>query len=92
MTGVELVILALEGKELFVGTLFDDTSVVEDDDLVGIADGAEAVGDDKGGSALCTVVPLTPLCSEHCSDSWYIFQSLQERFVALSRQQVVFHL
>ena len=35
-----------------MGALFDDVSVVEDDDKVGVADGAKAVGDDEGGTAL----------------------------------------
>ena len=35
-----------------MGALFDDVAVVEDDDTVGIADGAETVGDDKGGATL----------------------------------------
>ena len=35
-----------------MGALFDDVAVVEDDDTVGIADGAETVGDDKGSTAL----------------------------------------
>ena len=30
--------------------------------------------------------------SEHRSDSWDFFQPLQERFVALGRQQVILHL
>ena len=35
-----------------MGALFDDVAVVEDDDTVGIADGAETVGDDEGCTAL----------------------------------------
>ena len=35
-----------------MGALLDDASVVEDDDLVGITDGGEAMGDDKGGAPL----------------------------------------
>ena len=35
-----------------MGALLDDAPVVEDDDLVGITDGGEAVGDDKGGAPL----------------------------------------
>ena len=37
MAGVELVILALLGEKFLVGALFDDTTVVEDDDLVAVA-------------------------------------------------------
>lgn len=35
-----------------MGALLDDVTVVEDDDLVGIADGTEAVGNDEGGASL----------------------------------------
>ena len=35
-----------------MGALLDDVTVVEDDDLVGITDGGEAVGDDEGGAPL----------------------------------------
>ena len=35
-----------------MGALLDDAPVVEDDDLVGITDGGEAMGDDKGGAPL----------------------------------------
>ena len=34
-----------------MGALLDDAPVVEDDDLVGIADSAETVGNDEGGAA-----------------------------------------
>ena len=37
--------------EIIVAPLFDDSALVEDDDEVGVADGAEAVGDDEAGSA-----------------------------------------
>ena len=52
IAGIELVVLAFEGKEFVVGALFDNMAVIEDDDEVGIADGAQAVGDDKGSTAL----------------------------------------
>ena len=45
-------IAAIQLHELVVGTLFDDLSGIEDQDLVGILNGGEAVGDDKGGPAL----------------------------------------
>lgn len=35
-----------------MGALLDDAPMVEDDDLVGITDGGEAMGDDKGGAPL----------------------------------------
>ena len=43
---------AVAGHELVVAADLDDAAVVEDDDAVGVADGAEAVGDDEGGAAL----------------------------------------
>src|SRR4051794_13909422 len=38
-------------EELVVVAGFGDVAVLEDDDLVGVADGGEAVGDDEGGAA-----------------------------------------
>ena len=38
--------------QLFVCTLFNDATVVEHDNQVGIADGGQAVGNDKGGAPL----------------------------------------
>lgn len=35
-----------------MGALLDDVTVVEDDDLVGITDGTQTVGDDEGGAPL----------------------------------------
>ena len=35
-----------------MGTLFDYSSMVEDNNLVGITDGGETVGNDKGGTPL----------------------------------------
>ena len=45
-------IAPIQLHELVVGALFDDLSGIEDQDLVGILNGGEAVGDDKGGPAL----------------------------------------
>ncbi len=39
------------GEEFVVAALLDDSALLEDDDLVGVADGAEAVGDDEAGSS-----------------------------------------
>ena len=38
-------------EEGLVRALLDDLAVVDDDDVVRVADGAQAVGDDKGGAA-----------------------------------------
>ena len=35
-----------------MGATLDDTAVVQDHNAVGIADGAEAMGNDKGGTVL----------------------------------------
>ncbi len=35
-----------------MGALFVDLALFDDEDLVGAADGAEAVGDDEGGAVL----------------------------------------
>ena len=38
-------------QQFIMGPLFDDAAVVDDDDVVGIADRAQAVGDDDGRAA-----------------------------------------
>src|SRR5579883_2495323 len=48
----ELGELAALGDELAERALFDDSSVLEDENLVGIADCGEPVGDDERGAAL----------------------------------------
>jgi len=45
LAGVEVVVEATEGEQFVVGALFHEGSGVEDEDVVGVADGAEAVGD-----------------------------------------------
>ena len=52
LAGVEVVVAALESVERLVGAALDDVSLLDDQDLVGAADGGEAMGDDKGGAAL----------------------------------------
>ena len=47
-TRVELVVFATQGEQFVVGAVLNDAAVVEDDNLVGIAHGGEAVGNDKG--------------------------------------------
>ena len=51
---VEVVVKASGGEEGFVGAAFDDPAVVDDEELIGLADGAQAVGDDEGGSAVAS--------------------------------------
>ena len=49
---VEVAVAAVEVVEGLVGATLDDPSLLDDEDLVGAADGGEAVGDDEGGAAL----------------------------------------
>src|SRR6476659_5600833 len=42
---------AAVGHQLVVGAAFEDTAFFQDQDLVGVADGGEAVGDDEAGPA-----------------------------------------
>ena len=39
-------IVPIEGEELLMGSLLDDTSTIDDTDQVGMDDRGEAVGDD----------------------------------------------
>ena len=50
--GIELVVGALLGDQIIVGTPLDDAAMVQDHDAVGVHDGAEAVRDDEYGSAM----------------------------------------
>ena len=43
---------SVEGEEGIVGAAFDDFTVVEDEHLIGLADGTQAMGDDETGAAL----------------------------------------
>src|SRR5699024_2130552 len=52
VAGVELVILALFGDQFVVAAALDDAALLQDDDAVGVADGGQPVGDDKGGAAV----------------------------------------
>ena len=49
--GVQLVVGAVLGDQLVVGAALDDAAVVQDHDGVGVLDGGQPVGDDKGGAA-----------------------------------------
>jgi hypothetical protein len=46
---VEAGVVAVEGQQLVVAAQFDDSAAVEHGDLVGIAHGGDAVGDEDGG-------------------------------------------
>ena len=48
---VEVVVVAVQGEEFFVGAEFDDAAGVQDGDAVGVADGGDAVGNEDGGAA-----------------------------------------
>ena len=52
ITGVELVILALLGDQLVVAAALDDAALLQNHDAVCIADGRQAVGNDKAGAAI----------------------------------------
>jgi hypothetical protein len=45
LTGVKIAINTLPGKEFMMRSFFDNGTLVDHQHLVGIADGAEAVGD-----------------------------------------------
>ena len=47
---VELVIMAMFGEELLMGSFFEDFAILQDDDLIRVLDGGKTVGDDKHGA------------------------------------------
>ena len=49
-------VAAAGGAEGVVGALFEDAAMVEDDDVIGLADGGEAVGNDEDGALAHEVV------------------------------------
>ena len=49
---VEIAVAAVEDVECLVGSALDDVPLLDDQDLVGAADGGEAVRDDEGRPAL----------------------------------------
>ena len=53
---VELFVAAALGDELGVRPAFEDLALLDDEDLVGTANGGQAVRDDEGGPALAKVV------------------------------------
>lgn len=52
LDAVQLRVQPVEGHQLVVGALFFDHTVFDHDDLVGVADGAQSMGDAKNGAAL----------------------------------------
>ena len=52
ITGIKLVILALFGDQLVVAAALDDAALFQHHDAVCIADGGQAVRDDKAGAAI----------------------------------------
>jgi hypothetical protein len=53
---VEVVVETFGGQEGFVAAALDDFAVIENQDLVGVADSAEAVGDNEAGAPLQQIV------------------------------------
>ena len=49
---VHAFVVAFAAEEFLGCSVFDDAAVVEDEDLVDVADGGQAVGDDDGGAVL----------------------------------------
>ena len=54
--GLQFRIQAVFLHQLLVSALLDEFAVVEDADHIGVADGAEAVGDDEGGAVRAELV------------------------------------
>ena len=49
---IKLLVVAVEGEELFVGAALHNLSLVEHAYLIGILDGGETVGNGDGGTRL----------------------------------------
>ena len=49
---VEVAVAAVEVVEGLVGSALDDDALLDDENLVGAADGGETVSDDEGGASL----------------------------------------
>ena len=45
--GIQLIVLTLQGDQLFVATALNDTAMLENHDSIGVLDRGEAVGDDE---------------------------------------------
>src|SRR6266700_5983495 len=52
LSGVEIVVAAAQGKQLGVVAALQDSSMLHDQDLIGAADGGEAMGNDERRAAL----------------------------------------
>ncbi len=52
LRGGEAVVVSLTGQQFGVGAAFDDGAVRDDENLVGQADGGEAMRDNEGGATL----------------------------------------
>lgn len=49
---VEVIVEAFGGQQFVVCALLNDLPLVQDQHLIGVADGAEAVGNDETGTAV----------------------------------------
>ena len=63
---MEFAVVAAQGKKLPVGAALDDASFVQDDDFVGVPDGAQPVGD---GSIPETVKLMKQIVPEYISNN-----------------------
>ena len=70
ITGIKLVILALFGDQFIVATALDDAALFQHHDAVCIADGGQAVRDDKAGAAIHQAVHAA-LHQRLGADLWY---------------------
>ncbi|PVY39701.1 hypothetical protein C8E01_11090 [Pontibacter virosus] len=52
LIGIKLIVPPLLLQQFFMATLLGDAALLDHQDLVGLPDGAEAVGDHKGGATL----------------------------------------
>ena len=50
LEGIQVVVPAVEGQQLLVVALFDDLTVGQQDDVVGMLDGGQTVGNDQHGA------------------------------------------
>ena len=55
---LQVVVEALAGHQLLMGALLHEPALLEDEDEVGVADGAEPVGDHEGRASLQQLVDV----------------------------------